>query len=320
MLQTLKLPFRAIAKPNPPEVPAEIARDLAYRTPFGRPRPKEPGRLIAELDAERDCERIVRLLLLYEFPFDLQRALEIALVHTYGSRSVARLLDKTGEFEKRGQKRYDDTRTLIAYFLVGGFRLSDGQRAIEQMNRIHARYTIPNDDYLFVLWTFIDFPIQWMREFGWRAFTAHEAHAWFTFWCEVGRRMGLKDIPPTKPAFDMFVHAYEAREFVPNEASRRVTEATIRIIEAWVPAALRPLVGPVLLSLVRPHMLPAAQLSAPPAWVGQVARGVLKTRARIKRYVSLENVPVRVEDTKNRTYPNYDFTIETLGPAYAHQR
>ena len=43
---------------------------------------------IARLDALRDCQRIVFLLSAYEFPFDMTRALEIALFHTYGSRSV----------------------------------------------------------------------------------------------------------------------------------------------------------------------------------------------------------------------------------------
>ena len=297
---------------------ASTAREVAYRTPFGRPRPPEVCREIAKLDAQRDCQQIVRLLLLYEFPFDIQRASEIALVHTYGSRSVARLLDRTGEFEKRGQKRYDDTRVLIAHFMEG-LESDSGRRAIEQMNHIHSFYSIPNDDYLFVLWTFIDFPIRWMRDFGWRPFTDHECDAWFNFWLEVGRRMGLEHLPPTKAAFDDFVQAYEAREFVPNEASRRVTEATLRIVEAWLPRLLRPLVAPVVMSMVRPQLLPAIQFPAPAPWIGRAVRGALKARARIKRYVSLESVPVQAENTSNRTYPRHQFTLEMIGPAHTHR-
>ena len=74
---------------------------------------------IASLDADLDCQRIVHLLACYEFPFDITRSLELALFHTYGSVSVSRLLDRTGEFCKFGQKRYDDTRTRAGPRAVG---------------------------------------------------------------------------------------------------------------------------------------------------------------------------------------------------------
>ena len=66
-----------------------------------------------------------------------------------------------------------------------------GARAIARMNWIHGHYRIPNDDFLFVLWTFIDFPIRWMEEFGWRTFAAHEGSARFHYWIGIGERMGL---------------------------------------------------------------------------------------------------------------------------------
>ncbi len=53
-----------------------------YKRPFLRPRSAQVARDIAALDAEKDCQQIVRLLAIYEFPFDLQRALEVALFHT----------------------------------------------------------------------------------------------------------------------------------------------------------------------------------------------------------------------------------------------
>ncbi|WP_224365064.1 oxygenase MpaB family protein [Hyalangium versicolor] len=294
--------------------------ETAYRRPFLRPRSPQVQRDIAALDPVRDCQRIVNLLATYEFPFDLQRALEVALFHTYGSQSVSRLLDRTGEFSKRGQKRYDDTRLLLTHFTESGWDLEMGARAIAQMNHIHSFFKIPNDDYLFVLWTFIDFPIQWMRDFGWRPLTEHESQAWFSFWCELGRRMRLSDVPESKPAFDEFVRAYEAREFVANAASHRVARATLTILENWFPSPLRFAVAPAVLSLARPQLLPAIGMSAPAPWVGRAVRGVLKLRAWVKRHVSLEHSPVRIEGTPNRTYPGNQYTVERLGPEFAARR
>ncbi len=291
---------------------SEVPR-LEFQRPFGRPRSELPRLRIAQLDARKDCQEIVRLLVNYEFPFDLQRSLEVALFHTYGSRSVSRLLDKTGEFRNAGQKRYDDTRLLIAHFLEAGFG-GEGGRAISRMNHIHSFYKIPNDDYLFVLWTFIDFPIAWLNEFGYRPFSAHESEAWFAFWVQIGERMGVRDIPHSKPAFDAFVASYEAREFVPSEASARVAQATLDILGAWFPAPLRGVVAPAVLSLVRPQLLKAIGKEAPPAWFGASVRAVLRLRAWAKRYVSLERYPSNIQNSKNLTYPGNSYSIETLGP------
>ena len=62
-------------------------------------------REIRTLDPERDCRRIVYLDVFHEFPFDTTRALELAFFKTFAVPSIAELLDSTGEFVERGQKR-----------------------------------------------------------------------------------------------------------------------------------------------------------------------------------------------------------------------
>jgi hypothetical protein len=297
--------------------PTSAAR--AYRRPFGRAHAAAVRREIESLDAQHDCQRIVHLLAAYEFPFDLLRATEMALFHTYGSRSVARLLDRTREFEIRGQKRYDDTRLLIAQFIECGWDDPAGQRAIAQMNHIHSHYRIPNDDYLFVLWTFIDFPLRWTDDFGWRAFTPHERAAWFNFWHELGHRMHLRDVPATPAAFDEFVRLYEARELVYDPANARVAQATIAVMSAWLPRPLRAAVGPVVRCLVPPRLLPAIGLPTPPTWLRAVVHAVLKLRAVFKRVVSLERHPMLLAHSRNRSYAGNRYRIEELGPAHARR-
>jgi hypothetical protein len=97
-----------------------------HHRPWGRAHAQAVRREIEALHPQRDCERIVHLLYACEFPFDLLRSTEIALFHSYGSRAVSTLLDRTGAFTQRGQKRYDDTRLLIGQFMEG-----DGARGIE---------------------------------------------------------------------------------------------------------------------------------------------------------------------------------------------
>jgi hypothetical protein len=71
-------------------------------------------RAIAALDADRDHEEIVRELGAYEFPWDTETALSLALFRTFAVPSIARILASTGEFTERARKRYDDTELLLA--------------------------------------------------------------------------------------------------------------------------------------------------------------------------------------------------------------
>lgn len=309
-------PFHAAATP----LAAAVSSGPTYTRRWWRPRDPAVDREIAALDAQRDCQRIVQLLTTYQFPFDILRANEMALFHTFGSRSISRLLHRTQEFNQRGQKRYDDTRLLIFHFMEAGWSSDEGRRAMMQMNFIHSHFKIPNEDYLFTLWTFIDFPIRWLDEFGWRPMSAHEQQAWFNYWRQVGEHMGMKDLPATREAFDAFVRDYEARELVPDPASHAVAQATIDVMAAWLPSAVRGLVAPVAMSLSRPQLVHALGYRKPPAWLGSLARAALKLRARAKRYVSLEAYPVTLQTSINRTYPGNTYRIEELGPEYAGRK
>lgn len=286
-----------------------------YKRPFGMLHHRGIGKEIASLDAQRDCQRIVHLLSCYEFPFDMTRALEVALFHTYGSQSVAALLDRTGQFQRQGQKRYDDTNVLIALFMEAGWEGGEGAAAIARMNRIHGHFRIPNDDFLFVLWTFMDFPIQWMRDFGWRAFTPHEEAAWFHYWLGIGQRMGLSHLPATKAAFDTWVDAYEQREMQPNDASARVARATVAVMQAWLPRPLRFAVLPAAACLVRPRLRKAARMAEPNPLLAATLRAVLKTRAFIKRGVSMERYPTLLAGKFLRSYPLGRPPVDQVGPA-----
>ncbi|HZQ02991.1 MAG TPA: hypothetical protein VFA88_03130 [Gaiellaceae bacterium] len=125
-------------------------------------------REILTLDPERDCRRVVFLDTFHEFPFDTTRALELAFFKTFAVPSIAELLDSTGEFTRRGQKRYDDTDLLISAFSEDGWDGPLGARALRRMNRIHGRFAIANEDYLYVLSAMVLEPLRWNERFGWR--------------------------------------------------------------------------------------------------------------------------------------------------------
>jgi hypothetical protein len=213
-----------------------------YRKRLGVFRDPAVTREIASLDPPTAHCRIIHLMTGYEFPWDVVRALEVALMRTFFSPSVSGLLDRTGEFRRHGQKRYDDTALLIAEFMHHGYADGRGSRAIAHINKIHGLYHIANDDFLFVLSTFIFLPIRWIDDFGWRRTMENERQALYYFFRVVGEQMHIQDIPPSLEDFRIWVADYERKHFVPSETNKAVGDATINIVKGWVPLFAKPFV------------------------------------------------------------------------------
>ena len=201
---------------------------------------------IRTLDPIKDHQRIVYLSTCFDFPFDTTRALEFALYRTYCVPSVSALLDRTGEFAARPQKRYDDTDIIISELMEWRYECERGKRALRRMNQIHGRFEISNADFLYVLSTFIFEPIRWNARFGWRVMCNQERLAMFCFWREVGQRMNIKDIPAEYEAFDRFNVEYERANFRYTDANQRIGAATRDLFLSWFPRITRPLVRRVI--------------------------------------------------------------------------
>ncbi len=99
---------------------------------------------IEQLDPEKDNQRIVFLSSRHDFPFDTTRALEFALFRTFCVPSISALLDRTGEFAQRPQKRYDDTDIIVSELMEWGYDGERGQRALRRLNQLHGRFAIAN--------------------------------------------------------------------------------------------------------------------------------------------------------------------------------
>jgi hypothetical protein len=102
------------------------------------PADDKPGPIVA---AERTAWRLAFI----DFPWDINKALEFALLRTYAVPSISELLARTGEFEHRAAKRYDDTALLIREVLRNGLDSSRARRAFMRINGMHGRFRISNE-------------------------------------------------------------------------------------------------------------------------------------------------------------------------------
>ncbi|MFS6827421.1 oxygenase MpaB family protein [Cyanobium sp. ATX-6F1] len=183
-------------------------------------------------EAEATCHQLAGVV----FPWDLTRSLELALLKTFCVPSISALLDRTGEFAQRPRKRYDDTGLMVAELLRHGVDSEAGAAVIERMNHIHGHYAIGNDDFLYVLSTFVAEPIRWLSRYGWRGLNDLEQEHLFRFWQAVGQRMGISAIPGSLVELMALNEQVEREVFALAPSNRRVADATLAMLLADWPA------------------------------------------------------------------------------------
>jgi hypothetical protein len=268
---------------------------------------------VCQLEPERDHQRIVFLTTRCDFPFDTTRSLEFALFRTFCVPSISALLDRTQEFELRAQRRYDDTDILVSEILEHGYESEQGRSAIRRMNQLHGRFQIRNNDFLYVLSTFVFEPIRWIDRFGWRRLSEAERLAMFYFWREVGRRMNIREIPARYEEFEAYNLAYEREHFRYADTNYRVGKATREMFAGWFPWPVRPIVRHCIHAILDDPVLKAFGFPRPSRPWRWVVRTGLVLRACTLRWWPRSGRPVLRTAMRHRSHPT-GYRIECLGP------
>lgn len=272
-------------------------------------------REIARLDPVVDWHRIYAISYHHEFPWDLEQALGLALYRTYAVPSIGGLLDRTGEFDRAVQKRYDDTGLILDTVLQHGMGSAEGRAAIRRMNRMHGSYDIGAGDMRYVLSTFVTVPIRWLDRVGWRPFSETEKVASAHYYRALGRHMGIPDIPGTWQEFADLLDTYEAEHFRFDPGGRRVADATLDLMATFAPNRRLPrrVSRAFALALLDDPLLDAFRYPHPPHWQRSLATAGLRVRGAFLRRRPPRMQPRRFVDSPNfRSYPG-GWDIERVG-------
>ncbi|PJZ70198.1 hypothetical protein CH373_12755 [Leptospira perolatii] len=271
---------------------------------------------IEKLDPEKDAQRIVFLSGSYEFPKDIEISLAIAFFRTFAIPSIAKILDKTKQFENFGQKRYDDTTLILGEFLENGLDSERGKQSIRRLNQIHDKYPIKNEDYVYTLSTFVFEPGRWNEKYGWRRATRKELLANYYFWKKVGGLMGIKKIPSSYESLEDFNREFERKNFKRTPESEKLGKATLEILAGRLPKipGIKRIVFQVLFSLMEDDLRDAMGFPKPNPLLKKLTVFALFARAWILRTIwPPRRKPFLVTKRKNPTYPD-GYLIESLGP------
>ncbi len=269
---------------------------------------------IESLHPKNDAWEIIRLSVFYEFPWDFNRALELALYKTFAVPSIAKILHDSKQFENHAQKRYDDTDLILSEIIENGLSEGRGLEALKRMNFLHAHYKITNDEYLYVLGTFIFDTGNWINKFGYRQLTANEELAGFYVWKDIGEKMLIKDIPDSIAEMRTFYDNYEQEHFKYSEANVKVARATEDLMLSWyLPKFAFDAARPFLHAVMDPHLLKAFNYKEPGVAMRTMVANTLRARSYAESLMPRTKPYIRTRDHKHKAYPN-GYTLNDLGP------
>lgn len=260
-------------------------------------------RVVRNLHPEHDWLEISTIVFGLEFPWEVQRATELALFRTFAVPEIGTLLAQSGAFTSATQKRFSDTAIILDG--AGAFisKETTNPIAIRRLNHMHGAYNIPNDQMVYVLTTFIVPAVRWIQRYGYRTLSKKEIDATVRYWQRMAELMGVKDVPTDFEGFEDFMDSYERERFGESVGGTAVTEATLALIATWYPAPLRPFVRSATLALLDPHIREALGLPEPPPLTAAMVRGSLAIRRFIIRMLPARGTPVRA--AKNRRVRGY---------------
>ncbi|KAI9495127.1 hypothetical protein BDB00DRAFT_760754 [Zychaea mexicana] len=300
-----------------------VVRFVRYRY-INKLKRKYPDPSIALRDFDV-AEEVFHITSRREFP-----SLELALFRTYAVPTISRLLFATGEFSKNTSKRAEDTELILleladAYshieLLRKGNRVPtqeeiDEQRqrpkdALARLNEIHGKYPILNGDYLYTLSLFIVEPIKW---------------AIFRLWYEIGKRMNLKDIPPTVQKMIEFNKKY-ARENVHHATTNwKVGKPTVEHLLGRFPKFLHPILSPIVFGFLPALLEPVdvAGFGLKPAHaslitlvsIGFHIRAFFIRHCMLPRYTTVLRTPLKPDPKTKRYKPLYNMYDPTYPDGY----
>lgn len=270
-------------------------------------------REIRMLDPERDHHAIYRMTALVEFPWDAELCLSLSFQRVFGVPSVAEILDGTGEITSRTARRAEDTGILMFEMIEHGFDHPRGQEAVRRINRLHRNVDITNDDFLYVLGSFYLVFVRWVDRYGWRRLCCHERQAAYVFYRELGRRMGIRDIPATYTAFEDFFDAYEQAQFRYTEAAGRLRAASRGLVVDRFPRAVAPAAGALADALLDAPVRMALGVEDVPPLVRAAVHVGFKARAAIERVLPPRTRSVMADGIDTASYPD-GYDIAAVGP------
>ena len=261
-----------------------------------------------------EAHAVYRRMALYDMAFEVQFGLEMSFVRTFAVPSIAKVLAGTGEIAARPLKRSLDTALMMYELIDSGPDSPRGRAVIKMINRMHREVRITEDQYSYVLTTFIVPAVRFMDSYGWRPSTEREKEAVTAFYRRVGQLMGLGWLPGSYKEAERFLDAYEAESLAPSPEGARLMRATRDVLATRMPKGARWATPALVRLMVDDRLCEALSLPAPaPAARRAFALAMAARRAVVRRRPARAEPRFRPGCSGKDVYPG-GYELADLGP------
>lgn len=289
-----------------------------------------------ELDVTESYTEIWWSLMAYEFPWDYAMAGALAYYNSMAPPNLAEILSRTGELIENPQQRDEHFGILALEMSRRGPRHPKGKAAIRRMNQIHRnaikhinqggrkRYSISNEEYLFVLATSMVVQVRWVERYGWRRLGAHEYEAAYLHFRHQGELMGLKDIPGSFSEFARFHDEYIKANFAYSPQAAALFQANqdmvlnvlLERMPQWALPLGRRCARGLIPALLAPHQRKAFGVRTPSALLRFAVHLAIKARSSYVRSLPPREEPAYPDPFPTPTFPDGEYELDRVGPAH----
>lgn len=266
--------------------------------------------------APEDWAAIYRRLVIRELAFDFRVGFAVEYYRTFSTPSTARVLAAHGEMLRNPKKRSYDTALILMEIIAGGFDSDRGQQALQLLIHAHTHVTATPDEYRYVLLSLWMIPRRWIASHGIRRLTPTEDAAAFRFYQELGHRMHLQ-MPEDAEDATAFYERFEADNVADSPEAVQLFDATIGVLAGRLPRPARPLIRPIMATLIDDDRMAAALgLRPAPPLIRRAVYTALRIRGLLARPTTVDTF--NPGHSGRTQYPN-GYTLGDLGPNTARE-
>lgn len=254
-------------------------------------------------------------LVQHDLPAEAFAGFQLAFLRPFAVPHLADILASSGSTQRDASHRAYRTGLMMYEVIHGRLDSPRARRIITAINLAHRGLPAADEDFAYVLDSFIVVVTRHMDRMGWRATTVAERNATWRFYSRLAQLLNIADPPASFDHAAERFDRYEAVHVRSSAATRELGAATLSILQDRLPRVVRPF-APYLFS---------AQLGAPrvaqalglPTVTGPVRRlvrgaGAVQGRLQAKRHAT---EPFFVPgQAAGRSYPDGYTLEELLGP------
>jgi hypothetical protein len=239
---------------------------------------------IEAMNIDHDYSAMYRRTVMVELAWEMRFGWNLAFYRPFAVPRMAELLAGTGQITGHTLKRSHDTGLIMYELFEHGLEHPRARQVIRWLNRMHRRWQIEQEDYLYVLAALIVVPARFTAQYGWRPMSATEQAAAVRFYRDLAQLMAIRDAPGSYLEMERFLDNYEATHVHHSTAGERLVRATLPFLQERIPGLLAGRADEIAGFFMDERLRAALALPSPrPSTAGPLRAVLAARRALVRR-------------------------------------